>query len=183
VAAHQGAHRRVRQHRGILGLPAQPAGDRGERQVLRPQASPRLEPAGDNDALVVGQDGSGGQHVGGGVTLAEHRPGQVQPADATDDGERLMAVGSESVSRVLLAVGGGQRRIQGLPSGLEESAEDGLAGGEDGGLQVVEGSGGLEGRQVGQGHLDGGQFGQQLSRQVIRAANEHAEVAHGALLG
>ncbi len=42
---------------------------------------------------------------------------------------------------------------------------------------------GLEDADVGQGYLDGGQFGQQVSRQVVRATDEHTEVAHGALLG
>ncbi len=143
----------------------------------------RAYPTGDDHAFVLRQDGIAGQHVGWGRPVGEHLAAQVQPAEATGDGERLMAVGGDRLSRMLLAIGGGQRSIKRLPGGLQQAAEDGLARGEDGGLQLVEGGGGLEGRQVGQGHLDGGQFGQQVSGQVVRAADEDTEGAHGELLG
>ncbi len=94
-----------------------------------------------------------------------------------------MAVGGDRLSGVLLAIGGHQGGIECFPGGLEQAAEDGLAGGENARLQVIQRRGGPEGRQVGQGHLDGGQFGQQVSGQVFRAADEDTEGAHEELLG
>ena len=109
-------------------------------------------------------------------------PGQVEPAEAADDGQRFVAVGREGVGRVLLAIRSGHGRIDGLPGGLEQAAEDGLAGGEDGGLQLIQGGRGLEGGDIGQGHLDSGQFGQEVGGQVIAAADEDTEGAHDELL-
>ena len=102
-----------------------------------------------------------------GVLVAAHLAAQVQPTEATDHGQRLMAVGGNGGGGVRLARGGGQAGINRLPGGLEEATEDGLAGGEDGGLQLVQGRGGLESGEVRQGQVDGGEFGYQVGGQVV----------------
>ena len=75
-----------------MGLPAEQAGDRDKRQLLGQQTGPFLEAAGDNDALVWGQDSIAGHHMGlrqgMGTNLAEQRQG----AKATRDGDGLVAV-------------------------------------------------------------------------------------------
>jgi hypothetical protein len=83
---------------------------------------------------VGGQDRVAGQDVSTGVLVVEHLAAQAQPAEATDHGQRLMAIGDDGGSGVLLAIGGGQAGINRLPGGLEEATEQILAGGEDRGL-------------------------------------------------
>jgi hypothetical protein len=82
----------VREDLSIMGLPSKQARDGGKGQLLRQQAGPFLQPAGDDDPVMRREHNVAGDHVGlGGQVLAD-LTGQRQSAKAAGDRDGLVAV-------------------------------------------------------------------------------------------
>ena len=92
MCAHEAAERRVGEDSSVVGLPAEQASDRNERQLLGQQTGPFLEAAGDNNALVWGQDSVAGHHVGLRVGMRTELAGKGEGPEPARDGDRLVAV-------------------------------------------------------------------------------------------
>ena len=89
---HKAADRRVGENRLVVGLPAEQAGHRDEGQLLGQQTSPFLEAAGDDNAVVRGKDGVARNDVGVRLRMGTDLAGKVKCAEATGDGNGLVAV-------------------------------------------------------------------------------------------
>jgi len=94
-----------------------------------------------------------------------------------------MAVGVEAGRGKSLAVLLDQRRIDRVPLGLEETAQDGVARNLGGGFQFVERRVRLESRDVDCRKIEGGEFGHLVARGIVHTADQDADVAHTVLLG
>jgi len=117
VAAHEATYSRLPKDLRFVGLPPQQPGHRDEGQLLRQQASPFLEAAGNNDAMVEWKDGVEWEDVGRGVALLADLARQRQDAEAAGDGDHLVAIGSHRLPGTVLAMRCEKRRIDDVPLG------------------------------------------------------------------
>jgi hypothetical protein len=83
----------------------------------------------------------------------------------------------------MLAVLLRQLGVDEVPLGLEDTAEDRISGYLSGRFQLIQGGLGLQRRDIGRGQVEGGKFGHLVSVRIVNAADQHANMAHGVLLG
>ena len=86
------ADRGVGEDRSVVGLPAEEASDRDEGQLLRQQTGPFLEAAGDNDALVWGQNSVARGHMGLRLGMGTNLARKGEDTEPARDGDRFIAV-------------------------------------------------------------------------------------------
>jgi len=77
----------------------------------------------------------------------------------------------------------GQLGINLLPLGLEEAPEDGVGGGVGGAFQIIEGGLRLQHGDISLGEVEGSEFSHRRARGIVHAADQHADVTDGDLLG
>ena len=114
--------------------------------------------------------------------IGEHLAAQGHAAEAADHGERQAAVGGEALGGVRGTVRGDEGGIELLPGELEHAAQDGHAGRQGGGFEVIEGGGGRQGGEVGAGQVKAGEFGAGGAGGIVAATEEDAVRGHGNLL-
>lgn len=162
---------------------AEETGDRGERQLLRQQTGPFLQAAGHDDTVMWGQDGVAGHHVGLRFRMGTDLAREGEGAETANDGDGLVAVTMHGLRGKTLPVLLGQLSIDDVPLGLEQAAEDGISGLLGGRFQFIERCLRLQGGEIGSRQVEGREFGHVVTVRIVNAANKHANMAHGVLLG
>ena len=171
VGAHQGPQRRRAEDLWLPDLPAQQAGGRGKGQILAEQTGLLLQAAGDDEALMGGQEVVAGHAVGPPIAVRQHLPAQLQRAEAAGHEQRRIAIGHHAARRVAGAVARDRLRIDLLPLQFHQPPQHPLA---DLATWASSVSRVTPDRPSTAGRSTRGEFGHRGLVSIINAANQQA---------
>ena len=129
------------------------------------------------------QDGVAGHEVSVRFRMGTDLAREAESAETAHDGDGLVAVIMHGLRGKTLPVLLRQLSIDDLRLGLEYAAEDGISGLLGCRFQFIERCLRLQGGDISGRQVEGRELGHVVTVRIVNAADKHATMAHGVLLG